>query len=29
MSLLIKGGTIVNEDATQRADVLVENGVIV
>lgn len=29
MSLLIKGGTVVNSDASQRADVLVADGVIV
>lgn len=29
MSLLIKGGTVVNADASQRADVLVADGVIV
>ncbi len=29
MSLLIKGGTVVNADASQRADVLISDGVIV
>ena len=28
MTLLIRGGTIVNHDASRRADVLVEGGVI-
>ena len=29
MSLLIKGGTVVNADSSQRADVLISDGVIV